>query len=323
MSVSSILFCRRAKICFFFITLIGSNVLSGQDFSAYYQLTQQARAAAALEDYAQAQELYQSAFDNFDFEFARDCIHAAELSAHLQDTLATIDFCRLAVRRGVHTSYLEENIRIAPMLSGMRWENLKSEAESLQQLYEEGINTNIRSEINEMFTQDQRIRKKYYRWHNFLFRPFIMSRWRKLNRRQVERIIEISREFGFPGEQLIGIDDSQEYQQIDNSQLSAGMPMVILLHHYSHPEPFPDSLLLDQVMAGYLHPRHYATLCDFVSEYGKGKFYEGRSYGTVFTEGPIEEEVRANRASLFLNSPEEIRLLEQSRILTRFWRKLY
>ncbi|MEM8583136.1 MAG: hypothetical protein AAGF87_02645 [Bacteroidota bacterium] len=323
MNTSSIFAFCRIKVLFIGITLCGIHVLAGQDFSGYYQLTQQARTAITLEDFAQAQELYRTAFDGYDFEFARDCIHAAELSAHLQDTLATFEFCRLALRRGVPLSYLKGNPRITSILRGVLLEDLRSEAEDLHQVYLAGINTEIRLEINEMFAQDQRIRKKYYRWHNFLLRPFIMSSWRKLNRKQAERIMEISEELGFPGEQLIGIDTPQDHEKIDFDQLSAGMPIVVLLHHYSHPEPFFDSLLLEQVNEGYLHNRHYATLCDYASQLGKGKFYDGGAFGTALSVDTESQVVATNRERLFLNTVEEMRILQQMGIITRFWRKLY
>ncbi|MEL6669843.1 MAG: hypothetical protein AAFP08_12785 [Bacteroidota bacterium] len=323
MITSNISYSPRKGWLGLWLMIVGLSPLFGQSYAGYYELIREAKTAIISENYLQAQENYRTAFDNYEFEFARDCIHAAELSAFLQDSAATFDFCRLALRRGVPLSYLEGNPRIIPILRGVLLGDLRSEAEDLHQAYLASVNTEIRLEINEMFAQDQRIRRKYYRWHNFLFRPFIMSSWRKLNRKQAERIMEISEELGFPGEQLIGIDTPQDHEKIDFDQLSAGMPIVVLLHHYSHPEPFFDSLLLEQVDKGYLHNRHYATLCDYASQLGKGKFYDGGAFGTALAVDTESQVVATNRERLFLNTVEEMRLLQQIGVLTRFWRKLY
>ncbi|MEM6877402.1 MAG: hypothetical protein AAF544_02500, partial [Bacteroidota bacterium] len=65
------------------------------------------------------------------------------------------------------------------------------------------------------------------------------------------------------------------------------------------------------------------TLCDYASQLGKGKFYDGGAFGTALAVDTESQVVATNRERLFLNTVEEMRLLQQIGVLTRFWRKLY
>lgn len=104
--------------------------------------------------------------------------------------------------------------------------------------YYEGINAaktlTGKNKIVEMFEQDQEMRAKYY--DAILFQRIRIGReWEALNKRQVERLVDITRKYGFPGEKLIGIDTKQMHPKISDGNISAGMPIVILIHHYSQP----------------------------------------------------------------------------------------
>lgn len=98
-------------------------------------------------------------------------------------------------------------------------------------------------------------------------------------RKQVHRLIEITREKGFPGEGLIGIDQPEYHEKIVGNEYSAGMPIIILLHHYSSPNPSFDSLLFGQIGKGYLYNEHFATICDFEAHFGKNKYSNFGYYG--------------------------------------------
>ncbi|MEL6538623.1 MAG: hypothetical protein AAFQ98_24605, partial [Bacteroidota bacterium] len=85
----------------------------GQDYLGYYEQVNEAKLHAADSNFLQSALLFQKAFETYDFEFARDCINAVEVSAALsQDTLVAY-FVRRALISGVPISLFEEKPELA------------------------------------------------------------------------------------------------------------------------------------------------------------------------------------------------------------------
>ena len=201
--------------------------------------------------------------------------------------------------------------------------NLKNEKDSLYEIYKNSINWEIRNEIIEMFKQDQAIRKRYY--ETFLFKRIkIGLEWEKLNKKQVERIIEITKEYGFPGEKLIGIDTKKMHQKIMNSNISAGMPIVIFIHHFSQPNVSYDSILYEQIKTGFLYNEHFATICDFEVKFGKSKYENYGCFAFKYRPKRINKtEINKRRESIGMLSIEEYQKLNTTKSITKFWYRLY
>lgn len=238
----------------------------------YYSLINQAKKAVIDNQPERASNLYFKAFEEFDFEFARDCFNAIEISLFVGDNERTQYFVKKAIRRGVPIKFLTDHAPLQPFIQTNYWVEVLTVSEELITLYKQGIDHELRTEVIAMFSDDQKIRKKRYKTINFPFRPFIDRKWKKLNAQQVNRIIEITEKKGFPGERLIGIGLNWMHEKVGNSQLSAGMPIVLMIHHYSQPNSFPKNLLLKEIEKGNIHNEHFATIADFQVEYGKGKF---------------------------------------------------
>ncbi|MEM6700942.1 MAG: hypothetical protein AAF599_21250, partial [Bacteroidota bacterium] len=240
--------------------------LLGQNYLDYYAQVNQAKKLVLQKEYQQALETYKNVFQTFDFEFARDCIHAVEIANLLEEEELSFYFATHALKRGVSIDYFVQEGRYEAFRATSSWKKLLTASDSLQQLYLNSINLELRAEINEMFRADQAIRDRYYKWYNFLWRLLIGKKWKKLNLEQVERIVEITEQVGFPGERCIGIDLSEYHTNIERTQLSAGMPIVILIHHYSQPNLSYDSLFFQHILEGNLYNEHFATICDFESK---------------------------------------------------------
>ena len=186
------------------------------------------------------------------------------------------------------------------------------------------IDTLLRREINAMFAADQAMRARYYRPVNYLLRPLIGRQWRALNARQVARIVEITRTRGFPGEKLIGIDRASDHPKVEPQRLSAGMAIVILLHHYSHPNPSHDALWRQAVARGEMAPRHFGTVADFQALYGKSKYAGGYGYtGTVPTDRPFDAAAVDRRRRSIGLLPLGLEAQLRERPLTYFGKYLY
>ncbi|MGD1843901.1 MAG: hypothetical protein ACFB10_00730, partial [Salibacteraceae bacterium] len=232
-------------------------------------------------------------------------------------------FIRRAMRQGVPYSYFERKTGLEAFRTGAYWRTLANDTAQLQAAYHAGINTSIRKEINAMFAADQAIRKRYYRWWNFLWRPVIGKKWQQLNQQQVLRLIEITRTHGFPGERLIGIDSPADHPKVEADKFSAGMPIILLVHHYSHPNPSFDSLWLAEVLKGNLHNAHFAAICDYQAEFGKNR-YPGFGYvGWLHVpEGHRVGQFQEKRKRIGLVPEELVLRLIQVEGFSRFWKRI-
>lgn len=295
----------------------------GQSYLNYYTQVNDAQLLAADSNYQESALLYKKTFEEYDFEFARDCINAIEVSSLTSLDSLTFYFIKRALKRGVPMSYFSKNSNLLDFRSTQYWNSITKDSATLRKEYESNIHNEIRDEINQMFKADQEIRERYYQWSNFLLRPIIGKKWKKLNREQVMHIIEITKNHGFPGERLIGIDSPEYHEKINRTQFSAGMPIIIFVHHYSQPNISYDSLLFTEVFKGNLYNQHFATICDFEAEFGKNKFACYGYYGLRHKPKNYKsDEFIEKRKDIGLLSNSEIQKLNRSNGMTKFWNSL-
>ncbi len=311
----------RVTITIVFITI--TYLSFSQDYLGYYESINKAKLLSIDSNYLESSLLYQKTFEIYDFEFARDCINAAEVSIALRHDNLTFYFIKCALKRGIPLSYFDKKPKFNGFKSTHYWSSILDSAGLFKKEFESSINNEIRNEINKMFTEDQQIREKYYKWWNFPLKPLISKKWKVLNEKQVDRIIDITRLYGFPGESLIGIDLPKYHEKINNVQFSAGMPIIIFIHHYSQPNESYDSLLLEQVRKGRLYNEHFATICDFEAEFGKNKFDCMGYYGLRhLPKYPIEDTFKEKRKEIGLLSDSEIKKISKTQVMTKFWNQL-
>lgn len=306
------------------LLLITHSSAVAQNYVDYHTSINEAREKVYQGTYQVALQIYQDVFKQFEFRFARDCVNAAELAAYLERDETTAYFVAAALQGGIPLSFFLSQERFKKFRRSSFWSDITAAANGWFAAYENSLDLKLRQEINQMFQADQRIRKSYYRWYNLLWRSAIGRKWKKLNARQVERLVEITKTKGFPGEQLIGIDYPAHHPKIPAQSFSAGMPIAILLHHYSQAKPSHDELWLEQVATGYLHNQHFATICDFQAKYGKGKYHAMGYYGISFTPDTHTPTLDSKRAEIGLASTELMETLRlPNQVLTRFWNYLY
>ncbi len=308
---------------FFFLLFIIPHVLIGQDYSDYYRGINKGKLLAAKNDIEGSLNSYYLTFEQFDFVFARDCYNAIELSCYAKDSIKIDYFIRRGIKQGLNLDQITKINAFSAFLNSDFLKSIEKDKIQLENSYAQKINWSLRDTINHFFTQDQAIRERYYK--AFLFKRIRIGReWEELIKTQVEKLIEITKVYGFPGEKLIGIDIKEMHPKIGNSNLSAGMPIVIFIHHYSQPNKSNDSLLFQQISTGYLYNEHFATICDFEAKFGKNK-YDNYGY-FAFKHSPKtidENEINRRRNEISLPSINEFKELYSTQFMTKFWNRLY
>lgn len=296
----------------------------GQNYIDYYKGISKAQQEAADSNYSNALEIYYNTFEQYTFRFARDCYNAVEISALTRDTTKMNYFIGCSLQQGIPISVFKNASFLDKYRETKHWEGVVKSSDSLHHLYRSSIDLDIRDEITQMFAADQQVRMRYYKWYNIPIRPFLSRKWENLNRTQVHRIMEITKEFGFPGERLIGVDLPSMHPKIHSLQLSAGMPIVIFIHHFSQPNPSFDPLLFEQIETSYLWNQHFATICNFEAAYGKNKHDSFGAHSLRFhPKNPALLEIDNRRIKIGLPSLKDEQKIEKSPAFTHFHNRLY
>ena len=294
----------------------------GQSAMEYYDLINKGKRHLITGDYSEALIAYDQALDMPEYSLARDCFNAVEIAVLADDTVYLEKFILEALYRGIEYNDFENLELLESYEENTFFSKLESVGDSLQKEYQARINQDIRKEIIAMFEADQEVRARYYD-KPFIGRGKIGDEWEELNAKQVNRIVEITKEHGFPGEHLIGLCTNEMHAKIFTNNYSAGMPMVILIHHYSQPNESFDQLFQKEVLHGNMNNVHFAVMCDFEVEFGKGKYESNGRY--LFKHQPKNYdliEIDDRRAEIGLMGVEESKELDGLG-LTPFWKRLY
>ena len=311
---------KRLLIFFLFVVSISYS----QSSILYYKQINKGKQQLIKGDLKEALNYYYNAISNYDKSFARDCYNAIEIAAKINDTIQLDFFIKKAITKGIQLKHLESRGLLENYTKSFFLANIYSRKDSLRTEYLNKINIPIRTEINTMFLEDQNMRKAYYD-ANFLSRKKIGKQWEELNAKQVIRLIEITKTYGFPGEHLIGLDTNAMHPKIINGYYSAGMPILIFIHHYSQPNLSYDDILINEVKKGNLYNEHYATICDFEAKFGKQMYPNHGFYALKHKPKHIKNLSKLNnkRFNIGLLSIQDLNNLNTTKDFSKFWNRLY
>lgn len=299
------------------ILLFCSRLIVAQDYAKYYESINKAKLSLVEDSFEIGLSYYYETFKKFDFVFARDCFNALEVASKIRDLDKVDYFLRRCLKQGIEFNFLQQNSILSDFKKTDAWKKVLIDKDSLRIEYERNVNWEIRSEINRMFTEDQNIRDlaNKNRFNIFRIRK-LNKQFEEIDHKLVLRLLEITTEYGFPGEKLIGLDASNMHSKINSENLTAGMPIVLFIHHYSQPNESYNYLLVDEVRKGNLFNEHFATISDFQYAYGKGENRETLCYSLMFNPKLDVELIDRNRSSIYLLKVSEANELKSKKIIT-------
>ena len=303
------------------ITLFFASFLCfSQNYYTYYEGIKQAKLGLVADKLEASVTFYVETFEKFDFVFARDAYNAFEVAAILKDFEKMDYFARRCIKQGVAFELLVQDSTLSAFKTSDYWPKLNIDQDSLRAIYEAGINWELRNEINAMFAEDQEIRELAFKnRHN----PFKIGKLKKqfeeIDYKLVLLLLEITKQYGFPGEKLIGLDESFMHPKINATDLCAGMPIVIFIHHFSQPNESYNSILIHEIETGHLYNEHYATISDFQHEYGKEKFGEIPCYSQKFLPKVAVDVIDDKRSAIGLIDLTNTYALQRKGYITPFW----
>ncbi len=290
----------------------------------YYKGINLAKSMIAEDDIESALNHYIEIFKKFDFIFARDCFNAFELSLKFKDNEKIFYLIQRCIKQGVEFDSFMTNNELDSFKQTDYWKELLISKDSLYISYQKNINIEIREEIIEMFNTDQELRERAYKARfNIFKRRKLMKQWSELSKVQVNRLIEITKGYGFPGEKLIGLDYSNMHPKISSKRLSAGMPIVIFIHFYSEPNANYNDLIKMNIKTGYIFNEHFAIISDFQNKYGKLFTEIVPPYSERFNPKESVNQINKNRYEIGLPNLEIQYKIQKNNLITPFWVHLY
>ncbi|HXS37832.1 MAG TPA: hypothetical protein VN721_14100 [Flavipsychrobacter sp.] len=242
----------------FFISLLTLAFLhcsAYADYSYYYQQTKLAEEALLNENFPEALVHYDSAFKNYDFKFARDCFIAAQTAAYLNNDKHTFQYLQYAIAAGVKPECISNQDIFQRFKKTLWWDKLEDMRPILWKKYLARIDTSLTIEFVKRFTKEQELKDNTVRGDRSAYFHQVED--------NVSRVQQLARQNKFPGEKLIGIDNSViATPRVNQCNYSADI-VISSLNHFSYSYELMKNELTKAMLDGDLYPYELVNIFIF------------------------------------------------------------
>lgn len=235
-----------------------------------------------------------SIYNSFDFIYAKHCIKALQISCIQNDTSNADKWLRKCFIQGVPLWIIRNNELTSKVFNYSLTKNSLLFYDSLRTVYKSSIIVSVSKTIDSLYVIDQEFTNKVNSGF-ILFRHTIYGiQWINNNRKQFNVIKNIIDNYGFPGEQLIGLssyyqDSVEAYQDVlfYGPSIDDYRTYIMLIHYFSSPRNDINEALIESVKQGFLPAYQFAAINDFNALYGKKK--NNSEYYNVWHDDPNQE----------------------------------
>jgi hypothetical protein len=282
-----------------------------QDYVNYHRINNRADECILRGDFKTAAVKLDSLYHGYTFLYARHCFKALQIACVLNDTPNVHKWLTKCFLQGVPLWMIRINAIATQAQYYPRSQSIINSYDSLYKIYQSRINLPLARTIDKMFIYDQKLT---YRVNNgfFLWKLYDYSRWRHNNRKQYRTIQSFIKQYGYPGEKLIGLpeDDGDSakhykfYVRRAHTVILRIELQYMMQHCYSNPRKDIRAALLEQVTLGNLEACQYGVYADYMYEYGRQKYGHYERYYEWFRDHATEDTtiINARRDSLGLPS---------------------
>ena len=234
----------RSFIGLLILVILHSNAYA--DYSYYYQQTKLAEEDLLNENFADALVHYDSAFKNYDFKFARDCFIAAQTAAYLNNDKHTFKYLQYAIVAGVKLECISSQSIFQRFKKTLWWDKLEDMRPTLWKKYLARIDTSLTIEFVKRYTKEQKLKDSTARGDRSPYFQQVED--------NVSRVQQLARQNRFPGERLLGIDNSTiATPGVNQCNYSADI-VVPSLDHFSYSYELMKNELTKAMLNGDLYP---------------------------------------------------------------------
>jgi hypothetical protein len=292
--------CKSYLLCFLFIfgvAYINNAFAQNNRYVEYYKIINKAELKIVDSLYNEALKIYESAFKAVSFPYANDFYNAAVCAVLSEDFNKSLYYIDKLVAKGFELNNFEDSV-FNPLKKDKKWVHFVKAYPSKRKKHLKSVNLALKQEFERMHEQDQYFRKKEGSYE--VYRDTIA----KIDKRNIERFLQIVDTYGFPDEQMIGINNI--YGQMTYS--------IVLIHHaqmgtHMQIRDKVTKVLLQAVEEGKFPPEYFASLED--------ERFAGLAYGSIpyiHRNGKLEggtvrheEYVNKSRVKIGLGTMEELR----------------
>ncbi|MDN3643208.1 hypothetical protein QWY87_10885 [Lutimonas halocynthiae] len=244
------------------------------DYSAYHSEVYQAEELIVQESFVEALNIYRRLFENYNFIFVRDYKVATQIAWHLNLEDEAYQYLRLGIAGGWEMKSIKGNKFLKELLQQNEWTVIKSQYDSLRNVFNQNINQEIRAEVREMSLRDQRkALGSVFRIGSKSQDQFGENKFAPLNEKHLSRLMEIIENEGFPGEKLVGYEPWGQGILSRHNSISQAYCKSDTLY------PFLRPILLSSINKGNLSPASFAWIDDWFITVESG--WSTGSYGYV------------------------------------------
>jgi len=235
------------------------KLMAGINYINYHKEIISAEELFMSANHNAAVEAYKRIFRRYPKSFVKDWYIAAQIACQIQDTTNLKLFLNTCFNKGMEWSIVASDSNLVTLL-----DQYPEYKECLEKMYEDSrtvflsvINIPLRYELTAMFLKDQL-------YHDLQPEKLWDSLFRAVTRENIERIATITKQYGYPGEHLIGISNNT----LDNACTSLTDKdleenTALFFYHQACGFQLLKKELYEGVIKGDLHPREYATLYEW------------------------------------------------------------
>lgn len=244
------------------------------DYSSYHAEVYQAEELIVQQSFAEALNIYRSLFETYDFIFVRDYKVATQIAWYLSFESEAFDYLRLAIAGGWEMKSIKRNKFLKDLRHQQEWSVIKSQYDSLRNVFNQNIRQEMRAEVREMSLRDQRkALGAVFRLGSKSQDRFGKNKFAPLNEKHLLRVMEIIENDGFPGEKLVGYEPWGQGIVSRHNSISQAYCKSDTLYPLLRP------ILLSSINKGNLSPASFAWIDDWFITV-EGGWSKG-SYGYV------------------------------------------
>lgn len=270
---------RFAFTLVFLVSIIASEGFSGKtsgDYSIYHQQILKAETALAEERFRDALNYYEQVFDQFEFVFVRDYKVAAQLALYLDDRTKAFDYIKKGLKGGWDPKDIRKNRYLKALQGDPEWKTLEQSYEELRRTFKNRIDTDLRSQVQQMFQKDQKkALGALFRLGNKAQEKYYTNTFAPHSEKQLLELMDIMDKKGYPGEKLIGNDFWMSTIVSHHNSISREHALKDTLYPAIRPR------LYNAIEKGEISPYEYALMEDWLLAVRSERTEPGYGYLTL------------------------------------------
>jgi hypothetical protein len=240
---------------------IGQTIPSNkanQDYTQYHHQVIEAELLIVDQKYQEALLMYEEIFNAYDFVFLNEYQVATQLAVAINDHEKAIKYLQEGIDAGWTLKSIKKNEYLKNLQTGPEWKSIKQTYKAKYSEYEAGLNQVVRKKVKKMYAQDQWkaigalftfSSKRQDRYAEKKFAPHSVK--------QMDKLISILKESGYPGERLIGNNYWMSTVLSHHNSISQAYVEQDTLYQFVKPK------LVDALKAGQMSPWEFALVDDW------------------------------------------------------------